>query len=430
MRKYILLALCLSLAFSGCGKDEPAENKGGGKDVPVEDPNAKENVKWEKWQEGCLDIHHLSTGAGDCMYIIMPDGTTMMVDAGNKIEEGESKTGQLPNATKTTGEWIADYVNHFAVEAGLEKPMHLDYLLVTHFHDDHFGSINSLSKCTPSSDGTYKMTGVSRVANLLSIDKIIDRDYPDYCNPKGTSIYEDPTTINYINFIKSFVSKGGKAEKFTVGSNQQFKPLKKTVSNFEIRNVYSTLKYWSGNDSGTRETPASEGATADDLRENLMSCVIKISYGDFDYHCGGDIEGNHSEGWKAIEKNVGELIGETDVVKLNHHGNDNATRKEFVAPTKAQAFIVTCKSTKMPDKSVASTLFSTSLYAGSRDLYSNYMSADKAGELGEYGSQVKPSGHTVVRVYPGGSTFRIFVFDYSKTDYSQVYSSKLYTSRK
>ena len=36
-----------------------------------------------KWEKGYLDIHHLNTGRGSCAFIIMPDGTNMMIDAGD-----------------------------------------------------------------------------------------------------------------------------------------------------------------------------------------------------------------------------------------------------------------------------------------------------------------------------------------------------------
>ena len=34
------------------------------------------------WQKGWMDIHTIAVGTGECTYVIMPDGTTMMIDAG------------------------------------------------------------------------------------------------------------------------------------------------------------------------------------------------------------------------------------------------------------------------------------------------------------------------------------------------------------
>ena len=36
-----------------------------------------------KWQEGYMDIHTIATGRGDATFIVMPDGTTLMIDAGD-----------------------------------------------------------------------------------------------------------------------------------------------------------------------------------------------------------------------------------------------------------------------------------------------------------------------------------------------------------
>ena len=38
-----------------------------------------------KWEKGYLDIHHINTGRGSCAFLILPDGTNMMIDAGDLI---------------------------------------------------------------------------------------------------------------------------------------------------------------------------------------------------------------------------------------------------------------------------------------------------------------------------------------------------------
>src|SRR3982751_5189516 len=34
------------------------------------------------WQKGYLDLHHINTGRGNAAFYIFPDGTTMLLDAG------------------------------------------------------------------------------------------------------------------------------------------------------------------------------------------------------------------------------------------------------------------------------------------------------------------------------------------------------------
>ena len=40
-------------------------------------------VQLPKWEKGYLDIHHINTGRGSCAFLILPDGTNMMIDAGD-----------------------------------------------------------------------------------------------------------------------------------------------------------------------------------------------------------------------------------------------------------------------------------------------------------------------------------------------------------
>src|SRR5581483_1941370 len=39
------------------------------------------------WTAGYLYIHHISTGRGNSAYIVMPDGTTLLIDAGETDQE-------------------------------------------------------------------------------------------------------------------------------------------------------------------------------------------------------------------------------------------------------------------------------------------------------------------------------------------------------
>src|SRR5579871_4706724 len=38
--------------------------------------------RMEAWSAGFLDIHHISTGRGNSVLSIFPDGTSLMIDAG------------------------------------------------------------------------------------------------------------------------------------------------------------------------------------------------------------------------------------------------------------------------------------------------------------------------------------------------------------
>lgn len=50
---------------------------------------AQHGVGLSPWMPGTLDIHHISTGRGSCAFLLCPDGTTLMIDAGSILTHVE-----------------------------------------------------------------------------------------------------------------------------------------------------------------------------------------------------------------------------------------------------------------------------------------------------------------------------------------------------
>lgn len=126
------------------------------------------------WQAGWMDIHHISTGRGNATYMVFPDGTTLLFDAG-EISETHPRTQSArnsnlkPNANKKAHEWLVEYINR---NTPGHKKKEIDYGVISHFHDDHFGEWDTTLKS--SIYGDYKMTGITGVAEYLTIKKILD----------------------------------------------------------------------------------------------------------------------------------------------------------------------------------------------------------------------------------------------------------------
>ena len=64
--------------------------------LPHREEGSKDAALLPRWEEGFLDIHTIATGRGDACLIIMPDGTTMMIDAG---DNGKAKDKQHPDGS-------------------------------------------------------------------------------------------------------------------------------------------------------------------------------------------------------------------------------------------------------------------------------------------------------------------------------------------
>ena len=124
--KKIFWILPVAIFMLSCGGEDvkmPWEDDLGkeeNKPTPTPDPeNPSAGVEVGQtlplWSEGELDIHTISTGRGECLFFVMPDGTTMVVDAGEfSRETSEYKNVlQRPNASVRPTKIFADYIYHF-----------------------------------------------------------------------------------------------------------------------------------------------------------------------------------------------------------------------------------------------------------------------------------------------------------------------------
>jgi len=363
------------------------------------------------WTEGTLDIHQINTGKGNASLLILPDGTSILVDAGwlgdERGRSGPRGTPQKPDATRNPGEWIARYARHFLGATGASEPA-IDYALITHFHDDHMGGLNVRSK---KAAGGYQMTGITEVGELIPIRTMLDRGWPDYNFPAPLS---NPMIENYRAFLKWQAEHHGmKVERFQPGRNDQIvlKKSRARYPEFEIRNVTGNAEVWTGVASNTRQQyPIKE------LRdENICSNGFRLSYGKFDFGTFGDIPGVLQEGapvWGDMETPVARAVGPLEVVVLDHHGNRNSTNGFWLSSLRPQVFIIPVWSSDHPGHDVLARMYSTVFYPGPRDVFATNMTQANKDVIGPLLDRLKSSqGHIVIRVDKGGATFRVLILD-------------------
>jgi beta-lactamase superfamily II metal-dependent hydrolase len=377
------------------------------------------------WEEGVLDIHHINTGRGDAVFTILPDGTTLLIDAGDMSEThprtlSARNAKRLPNNTKSPPGWIVDYIQQFFPKGYKKK---LDYALITHYHDDHFGELDSLRINAFEDD--YFLTGITEVGYSLPIKKIMDRGfyYPINLKDNNTQNLDRfksdaysmiPTLKNYWKFLEVQNKKSGLIhETLIAGLENQigltYRP--EEYSDFSIRNIAVNGTIWTGIKTDTLAlfTPG------DYPGENSLSTCLKISYGTFDYFTGGDISGIDAIGGtdiNSVESNIAPVIGAVDVATLNHHGNRDSQNAFYVRTLRPRVWIQQNWSSDHPGDEVLRRITSKELYPGQRDVFSSVMlQANKdviGGRLGQYKSQ---NGHIVLRVYPKGESYSIFILN-------------------
>ena len=372
------------------------------------------------WEEGMMDIHSIGTGQGDASFLILPDGTTWMIDAGDIGTPNGAPNWYhaVPDRNVRAGHNIIRYINHFS-----PTPGHLDYAMLTHFHADHMGTKGALE---PGEHG-FRRAGILLVGDEMEIDKYIDRDYPDYDFPSREQVMKACNIMpEYFKFLDYKKSQGTVCEKLDVGSNRQFvlkhNP-KAYKGQFEVRNLCGNARVWTGRGTGSKPMYSGDTSLFD---ENMNSCGVLVRYGDFTYYNCGDLGGGNIRNFASDERYqesyIADVAGKVTVLKNDHHGWKESTNAKFLAATRPQTFVIMGSHRQHPYSATMQRMVDPLVYAGARDYYITTESSRK--NLGEsLWQHFKPAGHIVVRVHPGGKTYEVFVLDIYSGDYRIKYRS-------
>lgn len=374
------------------------------------------------WTDGYLYIHHVSTGRGNAAYIVTPDGTTMLIDAGEADRKFIESVSPLkpfpprPNAGHSAGYWIAHYIRQFAPPG---KPIVLDYALITHFHTDHIGTIQATSKM--SATGAYRLAGITEVAELIPITTLIDRAAPDYNFPVNlracTGGYDGLSLANYLDMAAFRAQSGQPAVGLRPGELDQIRLHQpRRFPDFHIRNIASNGVIWTGRGNEV-EQYIPHGAVKDcNFDENPFSTAIKISYGRFDYFTGGDLPGvpDYTQPfWRDMETPVAAVVGPVDAMTLDHHGNRDSTNGAILRALRPRVIIQQNWLSAQPGEEVVVRMASHEFYSGPRDAFSTGMSPETQIAIGPIMDRIyrSYSGHVVLRVAPGGSSYEVFILN-------------------
>ena len=204
---------------------------------------------------------------GDSCLIVFPDGTTMLVDGG-------------------MSGYTATLMKNLEL-LGIEK---LDYVLLSHMHDDHYGALWSTSGVMRNIpvdtfiwSGAYNTTeGIdARLKSILAANGI-----KDVIVQKGDSMQIGDVLIEFYGPVTEEV-KGKFLQETTLNNN---------------------------------------------------SIVMKITFGDFKALFSGDL---YSDGEYRVLANNEEGVFDVDLVKANHHGRDTSNSKEWGAATTPRVVVGT-----------------------------------------------------------------------------------------
>jgi beta-lactamase superfamily II metal-dependent hydrolase len=366
------------------------------------------------WTPGTLEIHQISTGIGNAAFSILPDGTSLLLDAGDLLQNPANI--RRPDSSRGAGEWVARYAQRMLRH---DSTPAIDYAVVTHLHGDHIGAPREDS---PVGQGGYKLAGLSEVAEHLPVRRVLDRGWPNYSYPSAVPGIEEYR--KFLNWQRQ--NRGLQVERFQAGRNDQLKLLRDAAKypTFEIRNIVVNGEAWTGTGTSTRQLfPSLAGLAAEDYPpENSCSLGIRISYGRFRYFAGGDLSGEPPPGgpaWTDVESAIAPVVGPVDVAVLDHHGMGDATNTTFLKSLRPRVIVIPTQSPTQPDFDTTQRIVSERIYPGPRDIFATSVLPATRTVLNRVAALFKSmEGHVVVRVAPGGDSFQIFVLDDSMESYA------------
>jgi hypothetical protein len=388
---------------------------------------APESGELPAWSKGYFYIHHISTGRGNATYFVMPDGTTMLIDAGEADPEFARMVAPLksfpplPDGAHSAGYWIADYIRHFA-PAG--RPVKLDYALITHFHTDHMGTVTPAKPMSRTS--AYRLAGITEVADLIPIATLVDRAAPKYdypvdlrkcAKPGGLPGSNGLSLANYLAFADYRVKHGQAVVGLKPGALDQVKLWNAAAfPSFHIRNVASSGVIWTGAREETQYYIPKEAVSDCKFDENPFSNVLTIAYGRFKYYSGGDIPGvpaYNQPWWRDVETPVSAVVGPVDVMLLDHHGNRDTVNENILRNLAPRVLVQENWLSPQPGEEVVNRMASKGLYPGPRDVFSIGMAPETRAAIGPIMDSIYKSynGHVVIRVAPGGESYEVYVLN-------------------
>ena len=419
------------------------------------------------WKEGYLDIHHIHAGVNVATFLIFPDGTTMLIDCGDldiaKFNQKYGKATALypkldvvspyPNQSKTTGQWVIDYIHHFwpntADPAATPNYSNtngdntnnirrvIDIMMITHFHQDHIGSIYTADQHEQKKGtrGDYIRTGIVEVGDDIDFTTIIDRGYPKYDFPFDLEQdWESAPFLNYLNFVRTSLQRGSTktVEQFQVGNYTQI-GLRNVAQgtttgstpfgHFRIRNIKANLEYSYATPEdhevktipGKLLHPAPKRKSGYTYDENKVSAAIVIEYGNFRYYEGGDQE-YHNDGYPSELPDedgspkyeldtvtpTAQMAGPVHVATLNHHGH--GVLKAFCDILNPKVLILQGWCTDQPPNHSMETLLQHQQDKPA-DLFTTWISEERLDGLRQQKKSLRNMfkstvGHVVVRVEP------------------------------
>jgi competence protein ComEC len=216
-----------------------------------------------------LRIYHIDVDQGGATLFVAPGGSSLLVDTG--------RNGH------------GDRIRTVMADAGISQ---IDHLVITHYHDDHYGAADELVVEQPP----------------ITVVNVYDR---------GDKAFLPSAKLSAPRFTEYQTALGHRARHLMRGETIALDPSMVVMCVASGSVVLGETQVQHGGD------------------ENDMSVALLIQYGDFRYFAGGDIEAHTEDKIAALD-----LVTDVDVYQADHHGSDTSSSPNFLADLAPSLIIV------------------------------------------------------------------------------------------
>lgn len=224
-----------------------------------------------------LKITMLDVGQGECIFLQMPTGQTMLIDGGSTSKKHIADSIILPA------------LKYYGTD-------HLDYAIITHTDEDHISGIRELL------EEKYPVKNVI-FPDVVSVDteeKVIFESKDSIKTVNGANLENQDTVVTTKDIINDVEKKKYSITKMHQGDRIRFGQV--TIS------CLHPQKGWKQEDV------------------NSGSLVLQLSYKDFTMLFTGDLNGEQ----EPLLNTSTLPITPIDILKTAHHGSKNSTTEAFL----------------------------------------------------------------------------------------------------
>ncbi len=311
-----------------------------------------------------LDIYFIDVNGGAATLLVSPEGESVLIDTGwAGFEERDPSR-----------------IEH--VVRDVAKLDHIDHVVTTHWHRDHFGGVEGVSKRL-------------RVDHFwdrgLPSDNLPGLDFPDGPQP------DDPLLIAY--------KKASEGKRHTLKAGDTL-PL---AGHLKARVLASggRVVHTGATDEPNPLCESDLKDKPEDTSDNARSLAFLFSFGPFAFLDCGDLTWN-VEKQLVCPKN---LIGQVDLYQVTHHGLDNSNHPTLVRSIEPIVAIMNNGPKKGGKPAVVALLKEIPSIEAAYQLHKNADTSAEENTAAELIANRNPDGGDFfhVHVEPDGKTFSVQV---------------------